>query len=126
MGRSPTRPRWVRALWAVAGGLCLLTGLLGVVLPLLPTTPFVLLAGFCFSQSSQRLDTWLLTHPRWGASVRAWRERHAVPPVAKKAALTAMLLSSVLAGGLLPVALAWVPAACCAAVAWWLWHLPDA
>ena len=60
------RPRWQRVLWAAAGVLALVTGLVGIFVPLLPTTPFVLLAAFCFSRGSERCERWLLEHPRFG------------------------------------------------------------
>ena len=60
------RALWQRVLWSLAGTLALATGIVGIFLPLLPTTPFVLLAAFCFSRGSARLEAWLLAHPRWG------------------------------------------------------------
>lgn len=120
----PTRPRWQRWIWLVAGGVCLLTGIVGIVLPLLPTTPFVLLAAFCFSRGSARYEQWLLMHPRFGPMVRDWRANRAVPLRAKQAATTMMALSSVAAWWVLPPHLRWIPGVCCTAVAIWLWSLP--
>ncbi len=52
------------------GLVCLGLGLIGVVVRGLPTTPFLLLATLCFSQSSERMNRWILTHPRLGPFVR--------------------------------------------------------
>jgi uncharacterized membrane protein YbaN (DUF454 family) len=70
-------PAWLRAVWLLGGALALATGVVGIFLPLLPTTPFVLLAAFCFARGSPRWEAWLLAHPRFGPLVRDWRERHA-------------------------------------------------
>lgn len=80
----------MRILWAVCGGVALALGVLGVVLPLLPTTPFVLLAAWCFARSSPRLHNWLVTHPRLGPMIRDWNEHGAIPPRAKRMALLAI------------------------------------
>ena len=72
-----------RLLWATGGCLSLLLALIGVPLPLLPTTPFVILAAFCFSKSSERLHNWLLNHKIFGPSIRDWNETGSIPLKAK-------------------------------------------
>jgi uncharacterized membrane protein YbaN (DUF454 family) len=118
-------PRWLRWVWLVSGILSLATGLVGIVLPLLPTTPFVLLAAFCFSRASQRYEQWLLTHPRFGPMVRDWRDHHAVPLATKRLAWAMMTVSSVTAWWLLPARVGWIPGVCCGLVALWMWQLPS-
>ena len=116
------RRRWQRLLWLVAGGLCLLLGVIGIFLPLLPTTPFVLLAAACFSRGCERCERWLLDHPHLGPMVRDWRVHHAVPLRAKQLATVMMALGSAFSWWTLP-RLRWLPTLCCLAVAVWLWRL---
>lgn len=116
--------RWVRGLWLAAGVLGLATGVVGVFLPLLPTTPFVLLAAWCFSRGSARWEHWILHHPRWGPMVRDWRANRAVPLRAKQLATVMMGASSVWAWWVIHSGWRWVPGLCCATVAAWLWSLP--
>ena len=123
---SPQRPTWQRALWLAAGAVSLLLGFIGIFLPLLPTTPFVLLAAFCFSRGSQRCERWILQHPRFGPMVRDWREQRAVPLRAKQVAIGMMALGSAWAWWLMPAHLGWLPALMCAVVALWMWRLPTA
>ena len=120
----PTRPLWQRLLWVAAGVLMLAVGVAGVFLPLLPTTPFVLLAAFCFSRGSERCERWLLAHPRLGPMVRDWREHHAVPLRAKQLAWAMMALGVAWAAFVLPLPAVALAALLCAATAWWLWRLP--
>lgn len=91
--------RLVRGLYLAAGLLFVGLGFVGAFLPVLPTTPFLILAAACFARSSQQLENWLLTHPRFGGLLREWRERGAIPRRAK-------LLS--LAGCSVGFALFWV------------------
>lgn len=123
--QTPHRPTWQRVLWVAAGSLSLALGIAGIFLPLLPTTPFVLLAAFCFSRGSERIENWMLEHPRFGPAVRDWRARRAVPRRAKQLATLMMALGSVWSWWLLPSPWRWLPGACCAVVAAWLWQLPD-
>jgi uncharacterized membrane protein YbaN (DUF454 family) len=68
---------------------------LGLFLPLLPTTPFLLLAAFCFSRGSARLHAWLLGHPTMGPIIRDWNERRVIQPRVKViGAITVVLLIS--------------------------------
>ncbi len=76
----------MRYLWATFGLLCVALAMLGVVLPLLPTVPFLLLAAFFFAKSSSRLHNWLLTHRLFGPMIEDWQRSGAIRPAAKKAA----------------------------------------
>lgn len=76
----------------VIGWLSLLLGVIGIVLPLLPTTPFVLLAAFCFSKSSKRFHLWLLNHKLFGAMVMDWEQHGVIKLQAKWMATISMVL----------------------------------
>lgn len=89
----PKRRRMVRSAWLVLGLALVAVGFVGIFVPLLPTTDFMLLALPCFARSSPRLERWLLNHPRFGPSLRAWRRERAVPRHAKTAACIGMALS---------------------------------
>ena len=84
----------MRALYVLLGSLSLVVGAIGVLVPLLPTTPFVLLAAWAYARGSRRFEHWLLHHPRFGPMISDWREHGAVPGRAKAVA-TAVILSSV-------------------------------
>ena len=72
-----------KAVLVAAGSLCLALAVLGVFLPLLPTTPFLLLASACYVRSSERLHGWLMGNRMLGGYIRNFRERRGVPLRAK-------------------------------------------
>lgn len=74
----------MKAIWLVIGLFSVGLGLLGVVLPLLPTVPFMLLAAFCFARSSDQLHNWLMSHPTFGPLIKDWQNSGAIGPKAKK------------------------------------------
>jgi uncharacterized membrane protein YbaN (DUF454 family) len=82
-------------------------GVLGAFLPVLPTTPLLLVSLWAFSLSSKRLETWLLQHPRFGPRLVAWRAHRVVPLPVKLTAWGSMLasLAMMLAAGASPLAL---------------------
>lgn len=82
--------RWL--LWT-AGTIALLLGILGVFLPVLPATPFILLAAACYARASERFHQRLLAHPNFGPVIRDWEEYGAVSMRTKKVAISLMSLS---------------------------------
>lgn len=70
-------------------------GIIGAFLPILPTTPFLLVALACFSRSFPRLEAWLLDHPRFGPPLHNWRRSGAISGHAKAIAVASMALSYV-------------------------------
>ena len=79
-----------RTLWLIVGLTSLALGIAGVVLPLLPTTPFVLLSAYCFARSSPRLHDWLLGHKIFGPLIHNWEQHRAISPRAKVLAVLSM------------------------------------
>lgn len=63
----------IRALWFSLGGFAVALAAIGLVLPVMPTVPFLLLATFAFARSSRRMHIWILRHPVYGPPIRNWR-----------------------------------------------------
>lgn len=83
----------MRHVWIAAGMIALMLGALGVLLPVLPTTPFVLLAAFCFGKGSPRLRNLLTSNPTFGPYIEDWETRGAIPRRAKILACLVMGLT---------------------------------
>lgn len=73
-----TRHRFARPLLLVAGWFFTALGVIGLILPLMPGTIFLILAAWCFSRSSPRFEAWLVGHPWLGPQVLRWRETGAI------------------------------------------------
>ncbi len=117
----------MRGLWLLLGAVALALGAAGIFLPLLPTVPFLLLAAFAFSRSSERLHHWILAHPVFGPPISDWRERGAIGKRAKwlaSVSIVAAFLISV-ALGLEPWVLS-VQALVLVAVSIFIWTRPNA
>lgn len=116
----------MRFVWITLGMTALVLGVIGLVLPLLPTTPFMILAAAAFAKSSPRLHDRLVQHPVFGPAIRDWRAHRAIHPRAKKLALSAMAaalaLSLVLGLGAQVLA---VQAVVLAVMGTWVWTRPD-
>ncbi|MCW0136391.1 DUF454 family protein [Escherichia coli] len=82
-----------RIILIIIGWLAVVLGTLGVVLPVLPTTPFILLAAWCFARSSPRFHAWLLYRSWFGSYLRFWQKHHAMPRGVKPRAILLILLT---------------------------------
>ena len=83
----------MRLFYNIAGVLAVAIGILGIFLPLLPTTPFLLLASACFARGSKRLHRWLLSHRVFGEYLRNFEEGRGIPRKAKIVATVLLWLS---------------------------------
>ena len=82
----------IKVLWIIAGSIFVVLGGLGVLLPGLPTTPFLILAAACYIRSSQRLYDWLIANETFGPYLKDYREGKGIPRRAKKIALSMMTI----------------------------------
>ncbi|ADZ90706.1 DUF454 family protein [Marinomonas mediterranea] len=81
-----------RIFYIVLGWLSLVTGVIGIFLPLLPTTPLVLLSAWCFSRSSTRFHNWLINHKYFGPIILDWQSGDGIPKKVRNRALIVMWL----------------------------------
>ncbi|MDB5687782.1 MAG: hypothetical protein JWR77_2371 [Rhizorhabdus sp.] len=79
--------RW---LWFALGWCLVALGFIGALLPVMPTTIFLIGAAACFTRSSPRFERWLLDHRWFGPSLRNWRANRAIPLKAKILAIGSM------------------------------------
>jgi len=83
----------VKWLLVIAGSLSLGLGILGILLPVLPTTPFLLLSAACYVRGSERLYRWLLATKHLGNYIRAWREKKGIALGLKISIISLMLIT---------------------------------
>ncbi|MDZ4371885.1 MAG: YbaN family protein [Phenylobacterium sp.] len=115
-----------RKIYLACGVASLLLGAFGVLLPLLPTVPFVILAAYCFGRSDPRIESRLLRHPRFGPAILQWRVRGAIARKGKIAATLAFVVSIALALIVAPLPWALIPVAAALIAGGWIWSRPDA
>jgi uncharacterized protein len=104
--KRTSRSRLVRFLLLGVGWLSVALGVVGIFLPVLPTTPFLLLAAACFARSSPRFYQWLVGHPRLGPWIRGYLDGKGMPLKAKVYAIGLMWVSIGVSCWLVP--LVWV------------------
>ena len=85
--------RILRFIYIVIGSISLALGVLGIFLPILPTTPFLLLSAFCYVRGSKRLYLWLLNHKYFGPYIKAYYEKKGITRKTKIVAITTLWLS---------------------------------
>lgn len=113
-------------LWRTLAVLCVALGLIGIVLPGLPSVPFLLVAAWAGGKGWPALEAWLGNHPRHGPAIVRWRTQGAVPRRAKWLASAMMVASMVVIGiSSAPVAAKAGMALFLGAVALWLWRRPE-
>lgn len=93
---SPSAPHGGRLMLQALGLGAAALAVAGVALPILPTTPFLLVSAWAFARSSPRLEAWLRDHPRLGPPLRNWEQRRAIPRGAKAVAGVSLPLSVLL------------------------------
>lgn len=109
------------------GCLSLALGVLGIFLPILPTTPFILLAAACFARSSESFYRWITSHPRFGPMIADYLAGKGLPLKAKRLAITLLWISIIT--GCLWVDFVWAKMAMlftATAVSLYIWRLPTA
>lgn len=113
-------------MWRLLAVVMLLLALIGVVLPVMPTVPFLVAAAWAAGRGWPALEARLLAHPVFGESIRQWREHGAVSRKAKWTASVMMLVSAcTIALAPTPTWLKVVLPMMLGGVGWWLWRRPE-
>lgn len=116
----------MRRVYLIAGMASVVLGVIGILLPIMPTVPFLILAAWCFGKSNPAFEQRLLNHPRYGPHIRVWRERRAIARIGKIGSTIAFAGS--IAMGFYFLTWPWplFPAAIAVIVLSWIWTRPDA
>lgn len=107
------------------GLLLLAVGLGATLLPLLPTTPFLIAAVYLFARSHPEWEERLLAHPTLGPIIRGWIDRQIIPLSAKRLATVLLATSALVGGWTLPGAWRFLPGLCATAALTWIWTRPS-
>ena len=115
-----------RLIFLILGWCALILGAIGIILPVLPTTPFMILAAFLFTKGSPRMRAWLIEHAHFGPHITHWEREGAIAPRAKRIAVSVMTLvfaASVVLGA--PWWVLLIQGACMGPAAVFIWTRPD-
>lgn len=124
----PTQNQWQRGFWGGLGLVFFVLAIIGMVLPVVPSAPFLLLTAACWAKSSKRFYDWLVNHRWFGKPIRDWQANGAIPLSAK---IVAMVMMTVSCSGLFmslsedKLWLAWVSVAISVGVAGWMLSRPN-
>ncbi|GHA48293.1 hypothetical protein GCM10008927_11680 [Amylibacter ulvae] len=116
----------MRNLWTLAGFVMVALGAIGAVLPLLPTTVFMIMAAFCFAKGSDRAHAWLMNHSIFGKAIQDWQRNGAIAPKSKRIAtlsIAAVFLLSVFLAVKTPILI--LQAGILACVLIFIWTRPN-
>lgn len=117
----------IRYLLIFCGAVSFLLGIIGIFLPIMPTTPFIILTAACWAKASPRFHRWLHQHRYFGPMIQNWENNGAVPRKAKIFAISMMSLSCIFMFWRFPEKW-WIGAAStlgCGCVAVWMWLRPE-
>lgn len=112
----------------IGGMVALLLGMIGLMLPVMPTTPFVIVASWCFARSSPRFHRYLRQHKYFGQALYHWEEHRQISRKAKWISSVMMSVSMISCALVLGVNYWWVSVlviGVCGGVMYWLWQLPE-
>lgn len=117
----------MRIMWFISGWICLALGAMGILLPLLPTVPFLLLAALCFAKSSDTAHQWLINHKAFGPPIQDWQQSGAIRRPAKILATLSILAAFIIS---LFLGIAWwaltLQAIVLTCVSIFIWSRPEA
>ena len=105
--RNKPRKKITKGLYFLAGTISMSLGIIGIVLPILPTTPFLLLAAACYARSSQRFYNWLLNNRILGAYIRNYIEGKGMP-IKVKIFTVSLLWTTILISAFLFIQIIWI------------------
>ncbi len=116
----------MRVVWFITGCVFVVLGGIGILLPIMPTVPFLLVAVWAFFRSSPRLGVKIMQHPTYGPPIRAFYKYGVISRMAKLWAIVAMASSVILAIVLdIDWPLVLIQGVTCSAIAWWMIRRPE-